>query len=267
MTSETAMSGRLAGRHAVITGAGRGIGSAIARAYAAEGADVVLAARTESEIVSVAAQINEGDGGKAVAVVCDLTDGDQVAALVGSAREAVGTIDVLVNNAGTTKIGRFLDASVDDFSRVMDVNFLGVVRLTQAVAPQMVAAGRGKIINVASTAGKYGSVLQSPYNASKHAVVGLTRCLALELARSGVTANAICPGFVDTPLIENAIGPFAAAAGVEERAVLPMLLDRVPLGRLLEPEEVAHLAVYLGSAESDAMTGQALTISGGLILV
>ena len=267
MTSHAVGAGRLAGRSAVITGAGRGIGSAIARAYAAEGANVVLAARTSDEIGAIAAQINGGDGGSAVAVVCDVTDGKQVKALVAEARETVGTIDVLVNNAGTTKVGRFLDASVEDFAEVMDVNFLGVVRMTQAVAPLMVEAGRGKIINMASTAGKYGSVLQSPYNASKHAVVGLTRCLALELARSGVTANAICPGFVDTPLIENAVGPFAAAAGVEESAVLPMLLDRVPLGRLLEPEEVAHLAVYLGSAESDAMTGQALTISGGLILV
>ena len=267
MTSTRVSAGRLAGRSAVITGAGRGIGSAIARAYAAEGANVVLAARTSSEIASIAAQINGSDGGTAVAVVCDVTDGEQVETLVAEAREALGTIDVLVNNAGTTKIGRFLDASVDDFARVMDVNFLGVVRMTRAVAPLMVEVGRGKIINVASTAGKYGSVLQSPYNASKHAVVGLTRCLALELARAGVTANAICPGFVDTPLIENAIGPFAAAAGVEESAVLPMLLERVPLGRLLDPEEVAHLAVYLGSPESDAMTGQALTISGGLILV
>ena len=176
-------------------------------------------------------------------------------------------MDVLVNNAGITKIAKFSDYEVEDFQRVMDVNFMGLVRITKAFLPVMLESRKGRVINIASTAGKYGSMYQSAYNSSKHAVVGLTKCLGLETAKSGVTVNAICPGFVDTPLIENQRPYFARAAGIPEDAAESMLLQRVPMGRFVEPEEVAHLAVYLASGESAAMTGQALTISGGLILV
>ncbi len=258
--------GRLAGRTAVITGAGRGIGKAICEAFVQEGAAVVLAARTTSEIEELAEALT-AQGGRAMAIACDVTDDAQVRRLVEQAKEGLGPINVLVNNAGTTKIARFAEYNVADFQHVMDVNFMGIVRVTQAFLPDMVQAGEGRVINIASTAGKYGSMFQSPYNASKHAVVGLTKCLGLEYAKTGVTVNSICPGFVDTPLIDTAKPDFARAAGIPEEQAEAMLLQRVPMGRLLEPEEVAHLVIYLASKESAAMTGQSLTISGGLILV
>ena len=158
--------GRLAGRTAVITGAGRGIGKAICEAFVQEGAAVVLAARTTSEIEELAEALT-AQGGRAMAIACDVTDDAQVRRLVEQAKEGLGPINVLVNNAGTTKIARFAEYNVADFQHVMDVNFMGIVRVTQAFLPDMVQAGEGRVINIASTAGKYGSMFQSPYNASQ----------------------------------------------------------------------------------------------------
>jgi NAD(P)-dependent dehydrogenase (short-subunit alcohol dehydrogenase family) len=163
--------------------------------------------------------------------------------------------------------GRFQDFEITDWQRIVDVNVLGTVRVTRAFLPQMIDEGRGRIINMASTAGKYGSLFQSPYNATKHAVVGITRCLALEAAASGVRVNAICPGFVETEMVDGAVQGFAQVLGIAPEQVVPSVLQRVPIGRLLQPEEIAELAVYLASGPGDAMTGQSLTIAGGLILV
>ena len=140
-----------------------------------------------------------------------------------------------------------------------------MVNLTQAVLPDMLARQAGRIVNVASSAGKAGSRNQSAYNASKHAVVGLTRCLALETATSGVTVNAICPGLTQTDMVDNLKTAFASQAGVSAEQMLQSILTRVPMGRLLNVEEIAGMAVYLGSTESSGMTGQALSIDGGLL--
>lgn len=262
------MSGdRLLDRVAVVTGASRGIGRAIAEAYAAEGARVVCAARDADALAAVVISIT-ASGGEAIGVPCDVTSDHDVAVLRQRAEDELGRVTVLVNGAGAHKAGRFLDLEVDDFQALMEVNFLSMVRTIKAFLPAMVEDGYGKIVNIASTAGKYGSLFQSPYNSSKHAVVGLTRCLGLETAKQGITANAICPGFVETEMIERAAPELGAVIGVDDPdQVRQVLLSRVPMGRMLEPEEIAHLAVYLGSSESDGMTGQALTISGGLILV
>ena len=261
------MADRLTGQVAVVTGASRGIGRAIAEAYAREGAAVICAARSRDQLEEVTDGIEDA-GGQAVAVACDISDDGQVADLVDRAEDAFGPVDTLVNNAGVYKPGRFLDYELEDFRHIMEVNWLGTVRVTQAFLPGMIEREHGRIINVASTAGKYGSLFQSPYNSSKHAVVGLTRCLALETAKQGIRVNAICPGFVDTDMISgSAVSGFSEIMGIDEDQVVPAVLQRVPIGRMLEPEEVAELAVYVASPPADAMTGQALTISGGLILV
>ena len=258
--------GRLTGVTAVITGASRGIGRAIARAYAQEGARVVVCARTVPAVADLADEIRS-EGGEAVATACDVSDEGQVAALVEAAGSAFGTPTVVVNNAGIYTISRFVDSDYELYRRMVEVNYLGTVRVTSAFLPGMLRNGYGKFVNVASTAGKYGSLFQAHYNGSKHAVVGFTRSIALELANAGIRVNAICPGFVKTSMVDEALPQLAAVLRLSEEETAQAMMKRIPIGRMLEPDEIAKLAVYLGSKESDGMTGQALTISGGMVLV
>jgi len=254
----------MTGAVAVVTGAGRGIGRAIALAYATEGASLVLASRSSHELDEVVTRIEEV-GGHAVAVPTDVTDEADLACLADAAAE-VGDVDALVLAAGVHRVGAFLDHTLDDWRAVMEVNLVAAVATIRAFLPGMLARGRGRIVPIASTAGRYGSHYQAPYNASKHALVGVVRCLALETAASGVRVNAICPGFVKTAMVEGAYPRLAELLGVDVEQVEKGLLARVPIGRMLEADEVAAMAVYLGSGEADGMTGQALTISGGMVL-
>ena len=256
---------RLHGARAVITGSGRGIGRAVALAYAAEGAAVVLSARSGDEITAVARQIRAA-GGVAHAVAADICDDAQVAELARAAEERLGgAVAVLVNNAGTYLPKRFMDYTMADWQSLLEVNVLGTIRVTRAFLGGMVHQRYGRIINIASTAGKYGSYWQSAYNVSKHGIVGLTRCLALETAAHGIRVNAICPGFVNTGLISPA--QLAPLYGVPEEQVPALLTQRAPIGRMVTTEEVAELAAYLASPAADGMTGQALTLDGGALLV
>jgi meso-butanediol dehydrogenase/(S,S)-butanediol dehydrogenase/diacetyl reductase len=249
--------GRLDGKRAVITGGGRGIGRAIALAYVAEGATCVVTSRKVDDLAAVAA---EAPAGTITPIGCDVGDDDSVAAMAAAAIEALGGVDIVVNNAGVHAAGRFLDIAPSTFADLYNVNVVGIVRVSQAFLPAMIESGRGSIVNIASTAGLFESPGQSPYNASKHGAVGLTRCMALELAKTGVTCNAICPGFVDTSMIDG----FAAIANAEADALRATLAARTPMGRMLQPEEIGHLAVYLGSDESSGMTGQTMAISNGM---
>jgi len=260
------MAERLVGVRAVVTGGGRGIGAAIGRMFASEGAAVLVAARGRDGIESVVRDI-EAAGGTAVAATVDITSDESVAALADAARvELGGTVNVLVNNAGWYLQKPFLDYTMTDWEQILAVNVLGTVRVTRAFLPEMVDAGVGRIINIASTAAKWGTANQSAYNVSKHGVLGLTRCLALETAQAGVRVNAICPGWVDTGLIDDMAPGQAQLLGIGEHEVREALGARAPIGRMTMPEEVAHLAVYLASPESDAMTGVGLTLAGGMIL-
>jgi NAD(P)-dependent dehydrogenase (short-subunit alcohol dehydrogenase family) len=257
--------GRLGGRHAVVTGASRGIGRAIALRYAEEGADLFLVA-TRGDLLDETRALAEARGARVAVHPCDVSQRAAVQAMVDAAVAALGAIDVLVNNAGVYKAARLVDITPEDFDRVMQVNLYGAFHVMQLVLRRMQAQGRGKVVNIASTAGKWGSTNQSAYNASKHALVGLTRCAALELGPLGIQVNAICPGFVRTDMLE-AFRAHADILGMPFEKVLEGALARVPLRRLLQPEEIAHLAVYLGSAESDGMTGQTLLLDGGMLMV
>ncbi|NDI23658.1 MAG: SDR family oxidoreductase [Betaproteobacteria bacterium] len=173
----------------------------------------------------------------------------------------------MVNNAGIYRSGAFLDYEPEDFQALLDVNLFGTLHLMQAALPGMQRRSAGSIINIASTAGKWGSRHQSAYNVSKHAVVGLTRCVALETAASGVRVNAICPGFVQTDMVEDLKKGYAKVSGADVEAIVQATLSRIPIGRMLQPEEIAHLAVLLASDESKAMTGQSILVDGGMLLV
>jgi meso-butanediol dehydrogenase / (S,S)-butanediol dehydrogenase / diacetyl reductase len=246
-------------RTALVTGGGRGIGRAIALRFAADGWHVVVTGRTIEQLEEVVADA-AGLSGRIVAQACDVGSAESVAAMVDNATSMVGPIDTVVNNAGVHAAGSFLELGPDVFRDLFETNVIGIVHVCQALLPSMIAAGFGRIINIASTAGLFESPGQSPYNTSKHAVVGLTRCMALEMAPTGVTVNAICPGFVDTPML----GSFADAAGVELDTIRQRLAGRTPMGRILAPDEIAHLAAHMASELAGGMTGQTMVVSNGM---
>ena len=266
MTSTHAIAGvRLANRTALISGASRGIGAAIARAYAAEGANLWLVATDAGRIAEFARSIDPC-GERVGASALDVRERTQCEAAVAQAIERFGQIDILVNNAGIYHAAAFVDHAPEDFQRLLDVNLFGVIHLTQAVLPTMRAQRYGRIVDIASTAGKAGSRNQSGYNISKHAVVGLTRCLALEMAAEGITVNAICPGFVETDLVEGLKREWAGMGVPDpDRAFQVLLEARVPMARALQPQEITGMAVHLASEGASGITGQSILIDGGMI--
>ncbi len=260
------MSDRLRGKTAFITGASRGIGRAIADAYAAAGASLVLNARDDARLAAAAEEIAKDYGVAVRTAAGDLTDREGVRALVERTLEA-GPVDVLVNNAGVHKARSFLDYSFEEFREIVETNVYGVLHVTQFLLPGMIARKQGRIINLASTAGKWGSRNQSAYNASKHAVVGLTRCLALEMAPHNVLVNAICPWIVDTDMATGFIREHAVANGLAPEAMLEAFKAAVPIKRMIKPEEIAALAVFLASDEAAYVNGQSWAVDGGYTMI
>ena len=258
------MKGRLSGRVALISGGSRGIGLAIAQAYAREGAKLCLLATKAPDLAQMASTLQLPESDLMTSSV-DVRDADACHDMVKQVMARWGQLDVLVNNAGVYKARPFLEYEPNDFRDMFEVNLMGTVHLTQAALPHMLAQKSGRVINIASSAGKAGSRNQSAYNVSKHAVVGLTRCLALETATQGVTVNAICPGLTQTDMVDTLNTSFANAAGVTAEEMLQTILTRVPMNRLLIVDEIAGMAVYLGSSESSGMTGQAISIDGGML--
>jgi len=255
----------LADRVALITGAGRGIGRAISLAYAAEGAKVALSARSTSELEEVVARIREA-GGTAIPFTADLSDRAVPQKLALEVERKLGPIEILVNNAGigSSSNPRPVALFDDDFWDLsLAVNLTAPYLLCKAVLPGMLGRRWGRIITVASINGKIGSLHGAAYAASKHGVLGLTRTLALEVAASGITVNAICPGPVHTVMNDKRIEYDAKRRGI---ALKDLEVSLTPLGRRLEPEEIAPLAVYLASDAAAAMTGQAINIDGGFLM-
>ena len=250
---------------ALVTGAGRGIGRAIALAFAKEGAKVVVTARSTGELEEVVAGIASA-GGTALALPADLTERSVAAKLVAQVASQLGPVEILVNNAGigSSAMPRPVVEFDDSFWDLsLAVNLTAPYLLCKAVLPEMLARNYGRIITVASIAGKIGTLHGAAYSASKHGVLGLTRTLALEVAANGITVNAICPGPVHTRMNDRRIEYDAARRGVsfEEQERI-----QTPLGRRLQPDEISPLAVYLASEQAGAVTGQAYNVCGGVLM-
>ena len=259
---------RLADRTAFITGGGRGIGRAVALAFAREGARVFVAARTEPEVKRVAEQIRAEFGeGAAGYAACDVADPQSVGEAFAAARAFLGGgVDVLVNNAGVADSSKFAETSDEFWRRHLDVNLTGTFHCMREALPSMVERGWGRVVNVASVAGKTGAPYVAAYTASKHGVVGLTRSVALEVARTGVTVNAVCPGYVDTDMTTRAVENIRAKTGRSAADALEAIKRMSPQQRLVTPEEVAALALLLASHDGRGITGQAINVDGGTVM-
>ena len=258
---------RLKERIALITGGGRGIGRAIAMAFAREGAKVVVAARTAEQIKQVAEEIELECGVEAHAIPCDVADAGAVSLLFDEADALFGKRpDILVNNAGVAESAPLLKTTDELWRKHLDINLSGTFYCTRAALPSMIERGWGRIINIASIAGKTGAPYISAYSASKHGVLGLTRSVAMETAARGITVNAICPGYVETFMTERAIENIKTKTGRSEEEARAGLERMSPQNRLVTPEEVAALALLLASEEGRSITGQAINIDGGSLL-
>lgn len=259
----TAPGAPLAGLHAFVTGAGSGIGAATARARALAGARVSLAGRRPGPLKETAAAL----GGQAgVVAEMDITDEKAVAAGLAAAVRAHGAIDILVNNAGQAASAAFDRVDRAQWDAMLTVNLTGAFLVTRAVLPEMAKRGRGRVIMIASTAGLTGYAYVAPYVAAKHGVIGLTRALAHEYARSGVTINAVCPGFTDTPLVDRSVETITAKTGRTADEARAALAKGNPQGRLVRPEEVADAVVWLASPAAAAINGQAIAVAGGEVM-
>lgn len=253
----------LAGKVAVISGAGSGIGAGVATAFSEEGARVVVADSREDALQSVAGSLRKR-GGDAIAVAADASDEADWGRVLARTEADLGPPDILVNNAGLPYVANVDAFPVETFRRMLDVMLMGAFRSTKLMVLAMKVRQSGRIINIASINGLVGFAGKSAYNAAKHGLVGLTRVVALETAAYGITVNALCPGYVDTPLVRDQVGELSRTRGVpEDMVIADVILPVVPQKRLLDPAEVADYAVFLASAKGRSVTGQAVVIDGG----
>jgi NAD(P)-dependent dehydrogenase (short-subunit alcohol dehydrogenase family) len=251
----------LAGKHAVVTGGGRGIGAAITRALLAHGTRVTIIGRDQDTLRRALESVGAGES--LHSAQGDVTDPDSLTRALADARRRFGPIHILINNAGQAASAPLRRMDVALWRRLIAVNLDGPFFAIHAVAAEMVEAGWGRIVTIASTAGLVGYGYVSAYCASKHGVVGLTRALAVELATTGVTVNAVCPGFTATDMMEDAVATIVAKTGRTPAEATAELLARNPQHRLIHPDEVANAVTWLCLPGSDAVTGQAIVVAGG----
>ena len=255
----------LAGKRAIVTGAGKGIGRSIALALASAGADVGVTARTASDIEQLADDIRTL-GRQSVATVCDVTDHEQIQQMAAAQLAGLGGLDILVNNAGNAGSHKFLDHPDELWHRMLAVNLSSVYYVTKSLLPTLVAQRSGRVINIASIASRVGGRYIAAYTASKHGVLGLTRALAVEMLPYNITVNAICPGYVDTPMTDNSVSNISARTGMSEEQARANLANSSPQQRLISPEEVAAAVLFLAFDVNKGITGQAINIDGGGIM-
>jgi 3-hydroxybutyrate dehydrogenase len=252
----------LNGRVALVTGAGRGIGRAVALALAGAGADVAVSARTQSQVDEVAAEIR-ATGRRSIAIPCDVRHRDEVELMVNRVGHDLGPPLILVNNAGIARSAKVTETTDEVWNEILATNVTGAFFCTRAVLPLMLLAHWGRLINMASVASRAGAPYIAAYTASKHAVLGLTRAVAAEVAKQGITVNAICPGYVDTDMTTNNVTNISARTGRPPEAIRTFMERTSPQGRLMTVEEVAATALFLCSEEARGINGQGIVIDGG----
>jgi 2-hydroxycyclohexanecarboxyl-CoA dehydrogenase len=251
--------GKLDRKIAIVTGAGQGIGRAIATKLAAEGASVAVTDVNEATAKDTAEAIAGGEpAGRALAIRTDVTSRESVAAMIEQVRQEFGRIDVLVNNAGWDKVGPFTDSDPADWDRIIAINLYGVLNTCHAVLPVMMAQGSGTVVSLASDAGRVGSSGEAVYAAAKGGIIAFTKTIAREMARHQVTANCVCPGPTDTALLATAFG--------DNPKLRESLARAIPLRRLGQPADLANAVAFLASDEAAFITGQTVSVSGGLTM-
>ncbi|HUI98408.1 MAG TPA: SDR family NAD(P)-dependent oxidoreductase [Xanthobacteraceae bacterium] len=256
----------LHGRHAVVTGASRGIGAAIAAKLAGLGADVTLMSRTAAQVAEQASALQRAHGGRAQGIAIDVARPHAIAQAFAAAASQFGTPHILVNNAGIATAAPLSKLDLPTWQEVIDVDLTGAFLCIREVAGAMAKAKGGRIVNVASTAGLTGYAYCAAYCAAKHGLIGLTRALARELARTGVTVNAVCPGYTDTDIVVAAVANITAKTGRTREQALSELTAHNPQGRLVTPQEVADTVAWLCLPGSGAITGQSIVVAGGELM-
>jgi NAD(P)-dependent dehydrogenase (short-subunit alcohol dehydrogenase family) len=251
----------LAGRHVFVTGASRGIGANIAAALAADGARVSLVGRDAVLLATVAAEL--GGAKRAIPIVADVTDAASVKEAFATARGQFGPVHMLVNNAGQAAAAKFTDTDEALWHRIIGVNLTGTYLCTREAVPDMLRGGFGRIVNIASIAGLRGAAYISAYATSKHAVIGLTRSLAMEYATRNITVNAVCPGYTDTDIVKRAVDNIMKKTGRSESEAMATLTATNPQGRLIAPAEVSNAVLWLCRPGTESVTGQSIVIAGG----
>jgi 2-hydroxycyclohexanecarboxyl-CoA dehydrogenase len=251
----------MSNRVALVTGGGQGIGRGISEALGGQGFRVAIADLNAGTAQATARSITEA-GGTAIAVAADITDAASVLAAVKTVTDELGPVEVAVNNAGWDDFMNFVDTTEDFWDRILEVNFKGALRVTQAVLPAMMERGWGRVVNIGSDAGRVGSSLEAVYSGAKGGIIAFTKTLAREVAAKGITANTVCPGPTDTP----ALRAFASNSGQDGEKVISAMTRGVPMRRLAQPSDVAAAVAFFASDATGYITGQTLSVSGGLTM-